>query len=71
MSKKKPNLGKKAHFWDELKDETVHTILALFSFLITILSLLAAFGKAGFGNYIYSFLLQLCGIGYYLITKKR
>ncbi|MEN9913120.1 MAG: cell division protein ftsK, segregation ATPase FtsK/SpoIIIE, family [Candidatus Parcubacteria bacterium] len=67
MAKKKNDLGKKAHFWDELKDETVHTILALFSFLITILSLLAAFGKAGFGNYIYNFLLQLCGVGYYLI----
>lgn len=67
MAKKKNDLGKKVRFWDELKDETVHTILALFSFLITILSLLAAFGKAGFGNYIYSFLLQLCGVGYYLI----
>lgn len=67
MAKKKNDLGKKIRFWDELKDETIHTILALFSFLITILSLLAAFGKAGFGNYIYNFLLQLCGVGYYLI----
>ncbi|MEK7641915.1 MAG: DNA translocase FtsK 4TM domain-containing protein [Patescibacteria group bacterium] len=67
MAKKKTDLGKKVRFWDELKDETVHTILALFSFLITILSLLAAFGKAGFGNNIYTFLLQLCGVGYYLI----
>jgi len=67
MSKKKNDLGKKIHFWDEMKDETIRTILALFSFLLTILSLLAAFGKAGFGNYAYEFLLRIFGIGYYLI----
>lgn len=67
MAKKKNDLGKKIHFWNEMKDETVRTILALFSFLITILSLLAAFGKAGFGNYLYEFFMRFFGIGYYLI----
>ncbi len=67
MAKKNKDLGKKIHFWNEMKDETVRTILALFSFLLTILSLLAAFGKAGFGNYAYLFLMRFFGVGYYLI----
>mgnify|MGYP001577277447 FL=1 len=67
MAKRKKNLGEKIHFWNELEDKTVHTILALFSFLITVLSLLAAFGKAGFGNYGYVLFSRLFGVGYYLI----
>jgi S-DNA-T family DNA segregation ATPase FtsK/SpoIIIE len=55
------------HFWSDMKDETVRTILALLSFLLMILSLLAAFGKAGFGNYVYEFLMRMFGVGYYLI----
>lgn len=66
MAKKK-NLGKKIHFWDEMSDGSVRTILALFSFLITIVSMLAAFGKAGIGNHAYVFLLGTFGVGYYLI----
>ena len=67
MAKKNKDLGKKIHFWNEMKDETIRTILALFSFAITILSILAAFGKAGFGNYAYEFLMRFFGVGYYLI----
>ncbi len=67
MAKKK-DLGKKIHFWNEMSDGAVRTILALLSFLIAIASLLAAFGKAGIGNYVYSFLVGIFGIGYYLIT---
>ncbi|MDQ2932890.1 MAG: DNA translocase FtsK 4TM domain-containing protein, partial [bacterium] len=68
MAKKKKNdLGKKVHFWNEMKDETIRTILALFSFLIVVLSLLAAFGKAGIGNYGYVFFMRMFGIGYFLI----
>ncbi len=67
MAKKNKDLGKKIGFWHEMKAETVRTILALFSFLLVILSLLAAFGKAGWGNYAYQFLLRFFGVGYYLI----
>lgn len=67
MAKKQKELGKKFHFWSNMKDETVRTILALLSFLLMILSLLAAFGKAGFGNYVYEFLMRMFGVGYYLI----
>ncbi|MEN9524527.1 MAG: cell division protein ftsK, segregation ATPase FtsK/SpoIIIE, family, partial [Candidatus Parcubacteria bacterium] len=67
MAKKNKDLGKKIYFWNEMRDETVRTILALFSFLLMILSLLAAFGKAGWGNYAYEFLLRLFGVGYYLV----
>ncbi len=67
MAKKKQDLGKKTPFLSSMKDETVRTIWALLCFLLMILSLLAAFGKAGFGNYIYEFLMSWFGIGYYLI----
>jgi S-DNA-T family DNA segregation ATPase FtsK/SpoIIIE len=70
MAKKKNNRGdhgEKVRLLNDMKDETVRTILALLSFLLMILSLLAAFGKAGFGNYIYEFLMRMFGIGYYLI----
>lgn len=67
MAKKKSDLGKKAGILSEMSDGTVRTILALFSFFITIASLLAAFGKAGFGNYAYTFLMGIFGVGYYLI----
>ncbi len=68
MAKKKnKEFGKNIYFWNDMKDETVRTILALFSFLLMVLSLLAAFGKAGWANYIYEFLLSLFGVGYYLI----
>jgi S-DNA-T family DNA segregation ATPase FtsK/SpoIIIE len=67
MAKKKNDLGEKVRFWNDMEDKTVRTILALFSFLLMVLSLLAAFGKAGFGNYVYEFLMRLFGVGYYLI----
>jgi S-DNA-T family DNA segregation ATPase FtsK/SpoIIIE len=67
MAKKKSDLGKKTHFWNEMSDGTIRTILALFSFFITVISLLAAFGKAGIGNSIYTFLMGFFGVGYYLI----
>lgn len=65
--RKKEYLGKRLHFWNEMSDGTIRTILALFSFLIVIVSILAAFGKAGFINNVFTFFLRLFGIGYYLI----
>jgi len=69
MAKKKDSdLGKKIRFWDEMKDETVQVILSIFSFLLTTLSLLAAFHKAGWvGEIAYTFFTQLFGVGYFLI----
>ena len=69
MAKKKENdLGKKIRFWDEMRDETVQVILAIFSFLVALLAILAAFGKAGVvGDYSFMFLWRLFGVGYYLI----
>lgn len=69
MAKKKSSdLTDKVRFWDEMRDETVQAVLAIFSFLITLLSLLAAFGKAGIvGEYGFSFFTRLFGIGYFLI----
>ena len=67
MAKKKQDLGKKMRPWNNLRDETVRTIKALLCFILMVLALLAAFGKAGFGNYIYEFLMGWFGIGYYLI----
>jgi S-DNA-T family DNA segregation ATPase FtsK/SpoIIIE len=75
MAKKKDtDIVEKAKFWHEMRDETVQAVLAIFSFLITLLSLLAAFpkgpdstyaGKAGY--YVYYFFTHLFGAGYFLI----
>ena len=69
MAKKKDSdITEKIRFWDEMRDETVQAILAIFSFLLTLLSLLAAFDKAGeVGKYGYLFFTRLFGVGYFLI----
>lgn len=66
--KKETDIVDKAKFWNEIKTETTQTILAIFSFLLAVLSLMAAFGKAGrLGDYLFIELSLLFGIGYYLI----
>lgn len=68
MAKKKEDLTKNVRFWEELNQGTRQVILAIASFLITVLSLLAAFGKAGgVGEKVLFFFTKLFGIGYYLI----
>ena len=71
MAKKKDNgsdFVEKAKFWNDMSEETVQTVLAIFCFVITILSLLAAFEKAGIvGEYAFMFFTRLCGVGYFLI----
>lgn len=68
MAKKKRDRADKGTFWDEVRDETVQAVLAIFAFLIAFLSLLAAFEKAGIaGQYAYAFLVRMFGIGYFLI----
>jgi DNA segregation ATPase FtsK/SpoIIIE, S-DNA-T family len=50
------------------KNQTKEAILGICAFLVALLSLLAAFAKAGIiGEYVFSFLSKLFGIGYYLI----
>ena len=52
MAKKKDtDIVEKAKFWHEMRDETVQAVLAIFSFLITLLSLLAAFQKGPDSTY--------------------
>lgn len=69
MAKKKENdIKDKIRFWDEMRDETVQAILAIFSLLITIISLLASFGKAGVvGEFGFKVFTKLFGIGYFLV----
>jgi S-DNA-T family DNA segregation ATPase FtsK/SpoIIIE len=69
MAKKiKTESTEKLKFWNEMGDETVQTIIAIFCFLVTILSLFAAFQKAGIvGEYSFAFFTKMFGIGYYLI----
>ena len=72
--KKEPDLVEKAKFWNDMGESTIRTILAIVSFVIVILSLLASFhhadgtdlsGPAGY--YAFSLLTRAFGIGYYLI----
>jgi S-DNA-T family DNA segregation ATPase FtsK/SpoIIIE len=67
MAKKKTDLEKKVKFWHDMDDGAVRAILAVICFAIAFLALLAAFGKAGFGNNVFAFLTDLLGVGYYLI----
>jgi len=76
MAKKKAEtaIAEKIRFWDEMRDETIQAILAIISFLLTIVSLLAAFHKSDgsdvagpVGEYGYMFFTRAFGVGYYLI----
>ena len=69
MTKKKEgDIKEKIRFWDEMRDETVQAILAIFSILITVISLLASFGKAGVvGEFGFKIFTKLFGVGYFLI----
>ena len=69
MAKKKDaDPTEKLRFWNEMREETIQVILAICSFLVTILSLLASFGLAGrIGNFGLSIFTSLFGVGYYLI----
>jgi S-DNA-T family DNA segregation ATPase FtsK/SpoIIIE len=71
MAKKKEkesDIKGKIRFWDEMHDETVQVILAIFCFLVTVISLLASFGKAGVvGMYSFEIFTRLFGVGYFLI----
>jgi len=51
-----------------LKEETIHAVFAVLSFIIAILFVLAAFGKGGMaGNAVFRSLSFLFGVGYYLL----
>ena len=72
--KKKADSDKQPRFWRSLKDETVHAIMAIFSFLVALISLLAAFHRtdgsdlAGLvGQFAFDFLTKAFGVGYFLI----
>ena len=68
MAKKKnPEPEKKNRFWHDMEDGAVRAILAVICFAVAFVALLAAFGKAGFGNNVFAFLTELLGVGYYLI----
>lgn len=68
MAKKKDLVLNQKKNFGGIKSETLRAIFAIFSFLLTILSIMAAFGKAGMvGEYSFVFLSRLFGIGYYLI----
>ena len=69
MAKKTQNdISEKIRFWDEMSDQTIQAILAIFCFLMVIISLLSPFHKAGFiGDYAFIFFTKLFGWGYFLI----
>ncbi|MFA6295667.1 MAG: DNA translocase FtsK 4TM domain-containing protein [Candidatus Paceibacterota bacterium] len=69
MAKKKDSdITKKIRFWEEMQIETIQVIFSICSFLLVILAMLAAFGKAGWiGDDAFKLLYRLFGVGYYLI----
>jgi S-DNA-T family DNA segregation ATPase FtsK/SpoIIIE len=69
MAKRKDSDFKdKVKFWNEIPIETTQAILSITSFLLALLSIMAAFGKAGkVGDYSFLWLHNIFGYGYYLI----
>jgi S-DNA-T family DNA segregation ATPase FtsK/SpoIIIE len=69
MAKKRDSdISKKIRFWEEMQTETIQVIFSICSFLLVILAMLAAFGKAGWiGDSAFKILYRFFGIGYYLI----
>jgi S-DNA-T family DNA segregation ATPase FtsK/SpoIIIE len=65
--KKESDIIKKIGFWRQMEDGTVRGIMAVILFAIAFISILAAFGKAGWGNHVFYALEHLLGVGYYLI----
>jgi DNA segregation ATPase FtsK/SpoIIIE, S-DNA-T family len=58
----------KIGFLKEIKKETAQAIFAIVFILLALMSVLAAFGKAGFvGEYLYDIMKKLLGIGYFLL----
>jgi S-DNA-T family DNA segregation ATPase FtsK/SpoIIIE len=60
-----------AKFWNDIKRETLQAVLSIISFLLALLSILAAFSKAGpVGYYMYGehgIFSYLLGVGYFLL----
>ena len=60
-----------AKFWNDLKQETLQAVLSIISFLLALVSILAALGKAGpVGYYMYGehgAFTYLLGVGYFLL----
>jgi len=68
MAKKRnPDLIEKVSFWNDMEDGVIRAVLAVILFAIGLLSLLAAVGKAGWGNLVFNVLDRFLGIGYFLI----
>ncbi len=65
------NLNLGAKFWNDIKRETLQAVLSIISFLLALLSILAAFSKAGpVGYYMYGdhgIFSYLLGVGYFLL----
>ncbi len=65
MSRKRKGAHK---YQGEVKKETWQAVIAIAFFVIALLSVLAAFDKAGFvGSYAFTILKKLLGIGYFLL----
>ncbi|NQV88439.1 MAG: DNA translocase FtsK 4TM domain-containing protein [Parcubacteria group bacterium] len=69
MSRKnKKDKGGISNIFSNLKEETVHAVLAVVFFVIGLLFIFASFGKAGIvGENIFKILSWLLGFGYYLL----
>ncbi|MFA6552316.1 MAG: DNA translocase FtsK 4TM domain-containing protein [Candidatus Paceibacterota bacterium] len=65
---KEENSKKKTGWSKHLKEETIQGIITIIFFVLGVLLILAAFGKAGFvGAKIYDWLTEFLGFGYFLL----
>lgn len=67
MAKNKKTDDNNENISRQIKQETIHSAIAILFFVLSLLSVLASFGKAGLiGEYVFIFFKKLFGIGYFL-----
>lgn len=68
QKKRQEPLGDKMQFWKEIRKESLRAVFAILFFVLGLVTILAAFKKAGFvGKYLYIAGQYLFGIGYFML----
>lgn len=68
QQKQKEQIAERIQFWKEIKEETLQAVFAIAFFVAGIVTVLAAYDKAGWvGEHVYSISKKLLGVGYPLL----
>lgn len=68
QKKRQEPISDRVQFWKEIQKETLRAVFAILFFVLGLVTILAAFKKAGFvGKYLYMAGQYLLGIGYFML----